>query len=43
VVLVAPERVSAVPVELGALNRTLKGLGRGTAALLERAPPRIGA
>ena len=34
VVLVGPERVSAIPAELGALNRTLKGLGRGTGRLL---------
>ena len=34
VVLVAAERVCAMPVELGALNRVLKGLGRGTARLL---------
>ena len=37
VVLVAPERVTALPGELGAVNRVLKGLGRGTARLLERA------
>jgi len=37
VVLVAAERVRAIPVELGALNRTLKGLGRGTARLLDSA------
>lgn len=37
VLLVAPERVAALPVELGAVNRVLKGLGRGTGRLLERA------
>lgn len=37
VVLVAPERVVALPVELSAVNRVLKGLGRGTGRLLERA------
>ena len=34
VVLVGADRVSAIPAELGALNRTLKGLGRGTGRLL---------
>lgn len=34
VVLVAAERVSPVPAELGALSRALKGLGRGSARLL---------
>jgi uncharacterized membrane protein len=34
VVLVAPERVAALPVELSAVNRVLKGLGRGTGRLL---------
>ncbi len=34
VVLAAPQRVQAMPIELGALNGVLKGLGRGTARLL---------
>jgi uncharacterized membrane protein len=37
VVLVAPERVAALSVDLGAVNRVLKGLGRGTARLLDSA------
>lgn len=37
VVLVDPHRVTALAVELGAVNRVLKGLGRGTARLLQRA------
>ena len=34
VVLVSPERVVSVPVEIGALHRSLKSIGRGCAALL---------
>ena len=37
VVLVDPQRVQALPVKLADLNRTLKGLGRGSAALLRTA------
>jgi uncharacterized membrane protein len=37
VVLVDPARVAALAVELAALQRALKGLGHGTAALLGRA------
>jgi uncharacterized membrane protein len=40
VVLVAPERVSAMAVEIGALHRVLKGIGRGSAALLGATPSR---
>ena len=40
VVLVPAERVAAMPFDTPALNRSLKGLGRGSAALLER-PPRM--
>ncbi len=40
VVLVAAERVARAPIELPALSRSLKSLGRGSAALLER-PPRM--
>ncbi|MGL6112264.1 MAG: hypothetical protein ACRC2B_19395 [Rubrivivax sp.] len=35
VVLVPRDRVSAMPVEIGALQRVLKGIGRGSAALLQ--------
>jgi len=38
VVLVAAERVARSAIELSALSRSLKGLGRGSAALLERSP-----
>lgn len=42
VVLVPQERVAGVPVEIGTLHRMLKGIGRGSAALLgaplERTP-----
>jgi uncharacterized membrane protein len=34
VVMVSQERVEGVPVEIGALHRSLKGIGRGSAALL---------
>jgi uncharacterized membrane protein len=34
VVLVSPERVEGLPVEIGALHRSLKSIGRGSAALL---------
>jgi uncharacterized membrane protein len=34
VVLVSRERVAALQVEIGALHRSLKGIGRGSAALL---------
>ena len=34
VVMVPQERVAAVPVEIGALHRSLKSIGRGSAALL---------
>jgi uncharacterized membrane protein len=34
VVLVSPERVAGMPVEIGALHRSLKSIGRGSAALL---------
>lgn len=34
VVLVAPERITAAPFDVSALSRSLKGLGRGSAALL---------
>ena len=34
VVLVSQERVAGVPVEIGALHRSLKSIGRGSAALL---------
>lgn len=37
VVVVDPQRVQALPVKLADLNRTLKGLGRGSAALLRTA------
>ena len=40
VVLVPPDRVSAMPVEIGAMHRVLKGIGRGSAALLVAAPSR---
>ncbi len=35
VVLVSPERVQAVPADISALNRCLKGLGRGSGAVLK--------
>ncbi len=38
VVLVPPERVAGVSFGVGALNRSLKGLGRGSAALLNPPP-----
>lgn len=38
VVLVPPERVANVSIDVGALNRSLKGLGIGTAALLDPPP-----
>jgi hypothetical protein len=34
VVLVSHERVAGVPVEIGALHRSLKSIGRGSAELL---------
>jgi uncharacterized membrane protein len=34
VVLVSPERLAGMPVEIGALHRSLKSIGRGSAALL---------
>jgi uncharacterized membrane protein len=37
VVMVPQERVAAVPVEIGALHRSLKSIGRGSAALLSAA------
>jgi uncharacterized membrane protein len=37
VVLVSHEQVAGVPVEIGALHRALKGIGRGSAALLDAA------
>jgi uncharacterized membrane protein len=37
VVMVPQERVAAVPVEIGALHRSLKRIGRGSAALLSAA------
>jgi len=37
VVMVPRERVAAVPVEIGALHRSLKRIGRGSAALLSAA------
>ncbi|MCC7326274.1 MAG: hypothetical protein IT521_05670 [Burkholderiales bacterium] len=40
VVLVAAERVAALSFDLAALSRSLKGLGRGSAALLDP-PPRL--
>jgi uncharacterized membrane protein len=38
VVLVPPERVAGVSFGVGALNRSLKGLGRGSAPLLDPPP-----
>lgn len=35
VVMVSPERVADLPVEIGALHRSLKSIGRGTAALVD--------
>ena len=44
VVLVSPDRVAALPVEIGAMHRALKGIGRGSAALMGGPPaPRRGA
>jgi uncharacterized membrane protein len=50
VVFVSPERVAGVPVEIGALHRSLKSIGCGSAALLNNAlaaapacPPEQGA
>jgi uncharacterized membrane protein len=37
VVMVTQERVAAAPVEIGALHRSLKRIGRGSAALLSAA------
>jgi len=37
VVMVSQERVERVPVEIGALHRSLKSVGRGSAALLNAA------
>jgi len=37
VVMVSQERVASVPVEIGALHRSLKSIGRGSAALLNAA------
>jgi uncharacterized membrane protein len=34
VVMVTQERIAALPVEIGALHRSLKSIGRGSAALL---------
>jgi len=34
---VSQERVAGVPVEIGALHRSLKSIGRGSAALLNAA------
>ncbi len=42
VVVVAAARVAEVAADLSALNRSLKGLGRGSAALVDR-PPRMAA
>lgn len=42
VVLVAPERIAAVPFNVSALSRNLKGLGRGSAALLGALPAQRG-
>ena len=38
VVMVSPERVAGVPVDIGALHRSLKSIGRGSAELLPAAP-----
>jgi len=35
VVVVSPERVAGVPFDIGALHRSLKSIGRGSAALLD--------
>jgi hypothetical protein len=35
VVSVSLERVAGVPVEIGALQRSSRGIGRGSAALLD--------
>ena len=40
VVLVPSDRVAALPIDVGALNRSLKRLGSGTAALLNPTPGR---
>jgi len=37
VVMMSQERVASVPVEIGALHRSLKSIGRGSAALLTTA------
>lgn len=37
VVMVSQERVECIPVEIGALHRSLKSVGRGSAALLNAA------
>ena len=41
VVLVSHERVAGVPVEIGALHRSLKSIGRGSAALLNATMPAL--
>lgn len=38
VAIMAQERVTVLPVEVGALHRSLKSIGRGSAALLNAAP-----
>jgi hypothetical protein len=35
--MVSQERVERIPVEIGALHRSLKSVGRGSAALLNAA------